>query len=284
MRILTTVAELRAALNARRADGRPIGFVPTMGALHDGHLSLIRRANADGTTVVVSIFVNPLQFNEQSDLAAYPRDLQRDARLAEGAGAEILFAPDGSQMYPPGFSTSVTVRGVTAPLEGAIRGEAHFTGVTTVVAKLFNIVQPSVAYFGQKDAQQAVVVQRMVRDLDFPIHIEVCETVREPDGLAMSSRNVRLDAESRQRATALAKALAEAREMIADGELNVAVVTRRAVERMNAMGVMPEYFEIVSPDDFTTLDAVDRRAIIAVAACIGGVRLIDNMVVEPPRS
>ena len=282
MRILTTVTELRMALDAPRAEGRRIGFVPTMGALHEGHLSLIRRARRDGTAVVVSIFVNPLQFNEQSDLAAYPRDLHKDARLAEGAGAEMLFAPDGVEMYPNGFSTSVTVRGVTALLEGAIRGEAHFTGVTTVVAKLFNIVQPSVAYFGEKDAQQAVVVQRMVRDLDFPIRIEVCETVREADGLAMSSRNVRLDAESRQRATALVKGLTVARDAVANGERNAAVLTRRAVERMSELGVTPEYLEIVSPDDFTTLDTVDRRAIIVVAARVGGVRLIDNMVVEPP--
>ena len=284
MRILTTVAELRPALDELRAQRRRIGFVPTMGALHEGHLSLIRRARTDGTVAVVSIFVNPLQFNEQSDLAAYPRDLEGDARLAESAGAEILFAPAGSEMYPEGFSTSVTVRGVTAPLEGAIRGEAHFTGVTTVVAKLFNIVQPSVAYFGQKDAQQAVVVQRMVRDLDFPIHIEVCETVREADGLAMSSRNVRLDAESRQRATALIKGLTAARDAIANGERSAAALTHRAIERMGELGVTPEYLDIVSADDFTRLDTVDRRAIIAVAARVGGVRLIDNVVVEPPRS
>ena len=173
---------------------------------------------------------------------------------------------------------------IVAAVEGAVRGEAHFIGVTTVVAKLFNMVQPSIAYFGQKDAQQAVVVQRMVRDLDFPIRVEVCETVREPDGLAMSSRNVRLDAESRRRATALIKGLSVARDAIAHGERSADVVTRRAGDRMRELGVTPEYHEIVSAEDFTALDAVDRRAIIAVAARVGGVRLIDNVVVEPPRS
>jgi len=281
MRILTTVAELRAALNARRADGRPIGFVPTMGALHDGHLSLIRRASADGTTVVVSIFVNPLQFNEQSDLAAYPRDLQRDARLAEGAGAEILFAPDGSQMYPPGFSTSVTVRGVTAPLEGAIRGEAHFTGVTTVVAKLFNIVQPSVAYFGQKDAQQAVVVQRMVHDLDFPIHIEVCETVREPDGLAMSSRNALLDVSSRQRATALSRALFAIERAVANGERDAGHALGAGREILAREGIEPEYLAAVAADTLAPVTTITGETLVPIAARVGNVRLIDNVTVRP---
>jgi len=280
MRTVRAVSDLRVALHADRLAGRSIGFVPTMGALHEGHLSLIRRACAAANVVVVSVFVNPLQFNEQSDLVAYPRDLDRDARLAEGAGAHLLFAPDVQEVYPAGFSTSVKVAGVTAPLEGVSRGESHFTGVTTVVAKLFNIVQPAVAYFGQKDAQQAAVVRRMVRDLNFPICIEVCPTIREADGLAMSSRNVRLDADARRRAPALYRALEEARRLIVSGERDAHAVARAARERLRADGVEPEYLDVVSADDFTAVNQIDGDVVVAVAARVGGVRLIDNVLVE----
>jgi pantoate--beta-alanine ligase len=206
MRTLRTVAELKAALAQPRRSGRRIGLVPTMGALHQGHLSLIRRAHDECDEVVVSLFVNPPQFNQSSDLAAYPRDEYRDALAAADAGADYLFAPTAAEVYPDGFATTVTITGITELLEGVHRGREHFDGVATVVSKLFNIVAPDVAYFGQKDAQQTVVIRRLVRDLNMPVQIEVCPTVREPDGLAMSSRNARLDAGERQRATALHQA------------------------------------------------------------------------------
>ena len=203
MRTVRTVAELRAALRPSRRDGRTIGLVPTMGSLHDGHLSLIRAAAADCDDVVVSLFVNPTQFDDAGDLAAYPRDEARDAELAaEPPAPTLLFAPPADEVYPDGFATTVAVRGITESLEGAHRGVGHFDGVTTVVTKLLNMVGPDVAYFGQKDAQQALVVRRLVRDLDMPVRIEVEPTVREPDGLALSSRNARLDGH-RDRALAL---------------------------------------------------------------------------------
>src|SRR4051812_20944239 len=192
MKIIRTITQLRAALDADRRAGRTIGFVPTMGWFHEGHLSLMRRARAECDVTVVSLFVNPAQFNDPQDLQAYPRDEARDARMAEGERVELFFAPDAKEVYPDGYATTVTVGAIAAPLEGQSRGASHFAGVATVVAKLFNMVQPTVAYFGQKDAQQTLVIRQMVRDLDFPIRIEVCPTVREPDGLAMSSRNVRI--------------------------------------------------------------------------------------------
>ena len=207
MNTIRTVAELRPLVFGHRREGRSIGLVPTMGAFHAGHLSLMRRARAECDVVVVWLFVNPTQFNDASDLTAYPRDEARDAGLAEEIGVDILFAPAVEQVYPAGFATTVSVAGLTDTLEGAFRGRAHFDGVTTVVTKMFNMVAPDVAYFGQKDVQQVVVVQQLVRDLDMPIRIEVCDTVREPDGLAMSSRNVHLSAEERERATALGHAL-----------------------------------------------------------------------------
>ena len=215
MRTLRTVAELRAALDPARRAGRRIGLVPTMGALHDGHLSLIAQARAATDVVVVSLFVNPTQFDDAADLSAYPRDEARDARLAAEAGADVLFAPPTTEVYPQGFATSVRVAGITAPLEGESRGEEHFAGVATVVAKLLNMVQPDVAFFGQKDAQQVAVIRRLVRDLDIPVRIEVGATVREPDGLALSSRNARLRNGERERAAALPRALAAARRAVA---------------------------------------------------------------------
>ena len=207
MRTVRTVADLRAALrDARRAE-RTIGLVPTMGALHEGHLSLVRAARAENDVVVVSLFVNPTQFNEAADLDAYPRDEARDAEAAAAAGADLLFAPSADEVYPPGFATTVRIAGLTEHLEGEHRGVAHFEGVATVVCKLLNMAQPDVAYFGQKDAQQAAVIRRLVRDLDIPVRIAVQPTVREPDGLALSSRNVHLKGADRERALALRRAL-----------------------------------------------------------------------------
>jgi pantoate--beta-alanine ligase len=281
MQRVETIAALRAALAVHRPAGRSIGFVPTMGALHEGHLALIRRARAEVDVVVVSIFVNPIQFNDQRDLAAYPRNLDRDAVAVHSERADVLFAPTVEEMYPPGFQTEVRVRDVSRPLEGAARGTAHFDGVATVVSKLFNIVQPSLAYFGQKDAQQVVVIQRMVHDLAIPTEIVVCPTVREADGLAMSSRNVRLDAESRGRAPAIKQALDVAQSLIASGERDAALVAAAARKHLADAGIEPEYCDIVSPVDLQPVHAIEADVLVAIAARVGGVRLIDNMLISP---
>jgi pantoate--beta-alanine ligase len=281
MRTLRTVAEVRAALRASRREERTIGLVPTMGALHDGHLSLIRRAREECDQVVVSLFVNPTQFNETADLDAYPRDERRDAALAADAGADLLFAPPVEEVYPPGFSTFVRVGGdLTERLEAAERGPQHFHGVTTVVTKLFNMVGPDVAYFGQKDAQQAMVIRKLVRDLDLPVRIEVCPTVREADGLALSSRNVHLRGDDRARAVALSRALDAARAAIAAGERDAGAVTAVARAAMNDFGVEPEYLELVAADTLAPVTAIDGEVLVAVAARVGGTRLIDNAIVN----
>jgi pantoate--beta-alanine ligase len=281
VRTLRTVPGLRTALKpARRAD-RTIGLVPTMGALHDGHLSLIRAAREQCHEVVVSLFVNPAQFDDAADLAAYPRDEERDLALAAEAGADILFAPPPEIVYPPGFSTEVRVGGpLTETLEGAVRGAAHFHGVTTVVTKLLNMVQPDAAFFGQKDAQQAAVVRKLVRELDIDVRIEVAPTVREPDGLALSSRNVRLDAGERRRALALSRALRAAEEAAAAGERDAAAIASLARAQMQELQVEPDYVELVNPEDLAPVTAIDGATLVAVAARIGEVRLIDNTVIS----
>jgi pantoate--beta-alanine ligase len=281
MKTVRTIAALRAALSAPRRDGRRIGLVPTMGALHQGHLSLVERAATSCDVVVVTLFVNPSQFDEAADLAAYPRDEARDARLAEQAGATILFAPSAGEVYPPGFDTTITVGGVSAPLEGEVRGAAHFAAVATVVCKLLNMAQPDVAFFGQKDAQQVAVIRRLVRDLDIPVEIEVGATVREPDGLALSSRNVRLGPDERARALALRRALDTVRARAAGGERDPAALTAAGRAAMSAYSVEPEYLELVAPDTFAPVDHVgDEHVLVAVAARVGDVRLIDNDILE----
>ncbi|MGZ6707728.1 MAG: pantoate--beta-alanine ligase [Solirubrobacteraceae bacterium] len=284
MRTVRTVTELRAALAPDRRAGRSIALVPTMGALHEGHLSLVAHARGAADVVVVSLFVNPAQFNEASDLEAYPRDEARDAALAAEAGADLLFAPAAAEVYPPGFATTVHVAGVTETLEGAHRGVAHFDGVATVVLKLLNMVGPDVAVFGQKDAQQAVVIRRLVRDLDVPVRIDVAPTVREPDGLALSSRNVHLRNGQRERALALSRGLAAARERLAAGERDAAALRAAAEAAMRAHGVEPEYVAVVAPDDLSPLRRVDSGALLAVAARVGTTRLIDNTLLEPEGS
>jgi len=277
MRTVRSVAELRAELAPARRAGRSIGLVPTMGALHDGHLSLVRHARATCDVVVVSLFVNPTQFDDAADLSAYPRDEALDARLAERAGADVLFAPPTGEVYPEGFATSVRVAQITEPLEGESRGEEHFAGVATVVAKLFNMAQPDVAFFGQKDAQQVAVIRRLVRDLDIPVRIEVGATVREPDGLALSSRNARLRDGERERAAALPRALAAARAAVAGGERDPSAVAAAARAAMRDAGVEPEYVALVSPETFAGVRHIDgEQVLVAVAARIGDVRLIDN--------
>lgn len=283
MRTIRTVREMREITAAARRAGRSIGLVPTMGALHEGHLSLLRRAAAECDEVVLSIFVNPTQFNDPQDLAKYPRTEEADAALAAGAGADVLFAPHVEEVYPPGFATEVRVGGpLTETLEGDHRGPGHFHGVATVVTKLLNMVGPEVAYFGQKDAQQALVVKHFVRDLNLPVRIEVCPTVREPDGLAMSSRNVRLEKTDRQRAAALNAALEEARRSAAEGERDAARIRGRALSVLSEFAVDPEYLAVVDPCTLTVLDRLDGEALVAVAAQVGPVRLIDNQLIAPP--
>jgi pantoate--beta-alanine ligase len=254
-----------------------------MGAFHDGHLSLMRRARQDSDVVVVSLFVNPSQFNEQTDLDRYPRNEQRDAELASEIGVDYLFAPPIEEVYPPGFATAVSVAGLTDDLEGTFRGPAHFAGVTTVVTKLFNMVGPDAAYFGQKDAQQTAVIRRLVRDLDLPVRIEVCPTVREADGLAMSSRNERLSAEERVRALSLHRALRLAQAAVAGGERQSAAVRARALAELTEAGVEPEYFELVSSDTFSPVERVHGDVLAVVAARVGATRLIDNETIHDGR-
>lgn len=283
MRVLRTVEELRAELRTARRAERTIGLVPTMGSLHEGHLSLIRRARRDCDVVVMSLFVNPAQFDESADLAAYPRDEERDVALAERAGADAVFAPPVDVVYPEGFTTSVRVLGpLTETLEGAHRGPAHFHGVTTVVTKLLNMVQPDVAYFGQKDAQQALVVRRLVRDLDLPVRIAVCPTVREPDGLALSSRNVHLHGDDRKRALALRHGLDAAAASVRDGVRDATAIRAAAVGAMGELDVEPEYVAVVDPETLAPLESLTGTALVAVAARVGGVRLIDNDTLSVP--
>ena len=282
MRIVRSIDELRGVLEPRRREGARIGLVPTMGYFHEGHLSLMRRAREGCDVVVVSLFVNPTQFNDPADLEAYPRDETRDAAMAQSAGVDLLFAPEAGEMYRRDATTAIVVGGVSEPLEGESRGPGHFRGVATVVAKLLNIVQPGVAYFGQKDAQQALVIRRMVRDLDFPVRIEVCPTVREPDGLAMSSRNVRLSATARAQALALKHGLDAAAAAIARGERDASKVEQRAREEMKMFRVEPEYFAVVSTETLAPLRTLKGEVLLAVAAKVGGVRLIDNQLVDAP--
>jgi pantoate--beta-alanine ligase len=283
MKTLTTVAELRAALAPARREGRTIGLVPTMGALHEGHLSLLRRAREECDVVVVSLFVNPSQFNDEADLERYPRDEVRDTVLAADAGADILFAPSPGEVYPPGFSTSVEVAGVSEPLEGRSRGPGHFRGVATVVTKLLCMALPDIAYFGRKDAQQLLVIRRLVRDLDLPVRIEALEIVRDADGLALSSRNELLTPAERARALGLPAALERARRLAAAGERSAATLLAAVHEELRSFGLEAEYAALV---DAETLAPVPERssedeALLLLAARVGRVRLIDNTTLGP---
>src|SRR3954470_16791216 len=283
---LRTKAELRAALAAARREGQTIGMVPTMGYLHEGHLSLIRAARAECDLVVMSLFVNPTQFSAGEDLDRYPRDEERDLRLAGEAGADLVFAPSVEEVYPDGPGGCVTQVEVTGSLtdvldgEPELRGPEHFRGVTTVVAKLFNIVGPDAAYFGQKDAQQAVVIRRMVRDLDFPVRVEVLPTVREPDGLAMSSRNAYLGPEDRERATALSRALDAAERGVRAGSLGIGLEAPR--RELASAGIEPEYLEARDAGTLAPVKQLaDRPVLVLVAARVGSARLIDNVLIQP---
>jgi pantoate--beta-alanine ligase len=283
---LRTKAELRAAVATAKREGQTVGFVPTMGYLHEGHLSLIRAARGECDLVVVSLFVNPTQFGEGEDLDSYPRDEERDLRLAGEAGADLVFAPAIEDVYPGGLGAFATYVEVTGALTNVLdgdperRGSGHFRGVTTVVAKLFNIVGPDVAYFGQKDAQQAVVIRRMVRDLDFPVRIEVLPTVREDDGLAMSSRNAYLGPGDRERARALSRALGAVERDARAGSLKLGL--EAAHRELAAAAIEPEYLEARDAETLERVDAVaDRPVIVLVAARVGAARLIDNVLIHP---
>lgn len=286
MKIVRSKPELREVLVEPRRAGRRIGLVPTMGYFHEGHLSLMRAARAECDLVVVSLFVNPTQFGPGEDLDAYPRDEERDAELAEREGVDLLWIPTTDQMYPDGFATEVEVANdLTEVLEGAQRGPSHFHGVTTVVAKLFNSVQPDAAYFGRKDAQQALVIQRMVEDLDFPVEIRVMPTVREADGLALSSRNSYLSPEERERALAISRALRAAENAAAEGETSAEALVAAALVELRKAGVEPEYVEARSAEDLSPIAELNGRPVlIAVAAQVGRARLIDNLVIDPTQT
>lgn len=276
MRILRTIAEVRAAVRDARHENGTVGLVPTMGAFHEGHLSLMRAAREGSDLVIVSLFVNPTQFGANEDLGAYPRDEDRDAALAEAAGVDVLFAPAASEIYPDGYSTNIHVAGLTDVLDGASRGAHHFDGVATVVTKLFGIVRPDVAYFGQKDAQQILVVRRVVRDLDLDVRIVACPIVREADGLAMSSRNVYLDRDARAQATALNRALDAGAAVFDAGDHGAGSILSSARRVLGDAGVDPEYLELRDAETLRPLARVEMEALLAVAAHVGAARLIDN--------
>ena len=277
MMIVSTIVELRA-LRARLPG--PVGFVPTMGFLHDGHLSLVLQARQECASAVVSIFVNPTQFGPGEDLSRYPRNLARDQAMLESEDVDILWLPTPEQMYPPGYQTWVTVEEASNPLEGAAR-PGHFRGVATVVAKLFNAVQPDMAYFGQKDAQQVAVIRQMTRDLNFPVEIVVCTTARETDGLAMSSRNLYLNAQERKAATVLFRSLSAAKDAFAGGERDARKL-RMKMEEILAGEVLarPQYISCAHPLTLQELDIITDDALLSMAVYVGTTRLIDNVLLQ----
>jgi pantoate--beta-alanine ligase len=276
------VDEVRHAVRQARARAAVIGLVPTMGALHEGHLSLVRRARAECGLVVVSIFVNPTQFGPQEDLAHYPRPFDHDLQRCRGEQVDLVFAPETAVMYPPGFATFVTVEGLSERLEGACR-PGHFRGVATVVLKLFDIAAPDIAYFGQKDAQQASVIRRMVLDLEVPVQIRVCPTVRDPDGLALSSRNAYLSAPERSRALALWRSLELARAQITRGVRDAERIRQEMRALLASAAVVVDYAELVNRDTFEPVRELTGPVLAVVAGRVGTTRLIDNLPIEPQR-
>ncbi|MGO9368549.1 MAG: pantoate--beta-alanine ligase [Terriglobales bacterium] len=281
MKTCATISEARAAARALRGGGQRLGLVPTMGALHDGHLSLVRAAKAECDAVAVSIFVNPTQFGPTEDLSKYPRQFDRDCRLLEKEGVEILFAPPVEEVYPRGAVTWVLVDGLSEKLDGRSR-PGHFRGVTTIVAKLFHIIEPEAAFFGQKDAAQLAVIRRMVRDMDFPVEIVACPIMREPDGLAMSSRNAYLNEEERGRALVLQRALQAARQQFQAGERSAVKLISAGREAFaGEPQVRLDYFDVVDPDTLDPMEQISQKTLVAVAAYVGSTRLIDNVLLEP---
>lgn len=281
MEIIRHIPEMQKWSEKQRLAGKRVALVPTMGFLHEGHLSLVREGKRKGDVVVVSIFVNPIQFNQQEDLARYPRDLEGDQKMIEALGVDALFYPEASGMYPDGFQTAVTVEKVSEPLCGRFR-PGHFRGVTTVVTKLFNLVKPHVAFFGEKDFQQYVVIKRMVQDLNFDIEIVSIPTVREADGLAMSSRNARLSPEERAQSLCLFRALNEAKGMVQRGERRPAVILQKVQEIITReKSARLEYASLCHPETLEEITGVSGPTLLALAVWVGGVRLIDNSVLVP---
>jgi len=281
MKICTTIQEMRSVSRAAQSAGHRLGLVPTMGALHEGHLSLVRAAQTHSNVVAVSIFVNPLQFGPNEDFSQYPRTFDRDREFLEKEGVDLIFAPSAAEMYPNGAVTYVNVEGLSDRLDGKSR-PGHFRGVMTVVAKLFHIIAPDVAFFGQKDAAQIAVIRRMVRDLDMAVEIVACPIVREPDGLAMSSRNAYLNREQREQALVLHRALVEVEERFNQGERNAPclIETGANVLRQEPT-VRADYLELVNPDTLEPAATVTQDALVAIAAYLGTTRLIDNVVLKP---
>jgi len=280
MKIITKITELKAEIKALKSNGKIIGLVPTMGCLHEGHLSLVRSSVKKADCTVVSIFVNPTQFSPNEDFREYPRDLKHDSEILEREGVDYLFIPEASAMYPEGFKTYIEVHDLQDKLCGRSR-QGHFRGVCTVVLKLFNIVDPDISFFGQKDAQQAIVLKRMVKDLDLDVNIEILPIIREKDGLALSSRNTYLDPEQRKAALCLSKSLREADEMFNSGERKSARIIRRMEEIIKSEALAKiDYVRIVDLNNLDPLARIEKEALIAVAVFIGKNRLIDNTVIN----
>jgi pantoate--beta-alanine ligase len=278
VRVITSIESMRNVCHELRHAGKSLGFVPTMGALHAGHLSLVQAARSQNAAVAASVFVNPTQFGPNEDLSKYPRDLDRDRELLEKEKVDLLFAPAAEEMYPPGAVTWVNVEGLSERLEGKSRPE-HFRGVTTIVSKLFHIIEPDRAYFGQKDAQQAVIIRKMVRELDLGVEIVVCPTVRESDGLALSSRNVYLNPEERKQALVLYRALCRVQALVDQGQRDAAKLREAGLQVFaEEKQVQLDYFEIVEKESLEPVVDVARGALVVVAARVGKTRLIDNLV------
>jgi pantoate--beta-alanine ligase len=281
MKLVKTIEEMRAFSNTVHSRGAHLGLVPTMGALHDGHLSLVRAARDKSAVVAVSIFVNPTQFGPNEDFSKYPRNLKSDSALIEREHVDVVFAPSVEDMYPGGAVTWVAVEGMSDRLCGRSR-PGHFRGVTTVVSKLFHIIEPDAAFFGQKDAAQVAIIRRMVRDLNMPVSIEVCPIIREPDGLALSSRNAYLNPNERKSALVLYRSLRRTQELFDRGERNtVKLIAAGKQEFVKEPSARLDYFDIVEPDSLDSIPAISKRALIAVAAYVENTRLIDNIVVDP---
>ncbi len=280
MQIINHIIDMQHWSEARRLEGKRIAFVPTMGFLHEGHLSLVREGKKQGDVVIVSIFVNPMQFNQQADFATYPRSLEQDQHMLEEVSTDVLFYPKAQEIYPQGFQTAVEVDKVSQPLCGAFR-PGHFRGVATVVTKLFNITKPHVALFGEKDFQQCVVIKRMVRDLNFDLEVLAMPTIREPDGLAMSSRNARLSPTERQTSLCLSRALNRAQEMVAHGERRASSILQVVQETIaREGGIRIEYASLCHPETLEEVTVVSGPTLLALAAWVGDIRLIDNRVIE----
>ncbi|MFH2054500.1 MAG: pantoate--beta-alanine ligase [bacterium] len=279
MRLIRSARTMQNSVRRMRQSGKKIALVPTMGALHEGHLALVRRARRQADVVVVSIFVNPTQFAPREDLAKYPRDLARDKKLLAGEGVDLIFAPSAAEIYPPDFDTDVVPGDLASRLEGKFRPD-HFRGVATVVLKLFNIVQPDLAVFGRKDLQQSVVIKRMVVDLNLPVNVLVAPTVRDRDGLALSSRNAYLSVDARQRALAISGALRSAREQIAGGERSATRIRTLIRKRLEGVGAVIDYISVAEPQRLTELTRIKGEVAISLACTIEGVRLIDNVTMK----